>query len=112
MSVYKAKKPSNAAVALKYNPEKDYTPIVVASGHGHVAEKIINLADENGVPVYRDDSATALLTITSLSSANLIKSKKSVGLLRRIDFLLNYFLQQQHSPTGTVQPNLSSTLPH
>ena len=53
---------NSAAVALKYNPEKDYTPIVVASGHGHVAEKIINLADENGVPVYRDDSATALLT--------------------------------------------------
>ncbi|MBQ5318978.1 MAG: EscU/YscU/HrcU family type III secretion system export apparatus switch protein [Oscillospiraceae bacterium] len=66
MSVYRAKKPNNAAVALKYNPEKDYTPIVVASGHGHVAEKIINLADENGVPVYRDDSATALLTMLNV----------------------------------------------
>ena len=66
MSVYKSKKPSIAAVALKYNPEKDYTPIVVASGHGHVAEKIINLADENGVPVYRDDSATALLTMLNV----------------------------------------------
>lgn len=66
MSVYKGKKPSNAAVALKYNPEKDYTPIVVASGHGHVAEKIINLADENGVPVFRDDSATALLTMLNV----------------------------------------------
>lgn len=66
MSVYKGKKPSSAAVALKYNPEKDYTPIVVASGHGHVAEKIINLADENGVPVFRDDSATALLTMLNV----------------------------------------------
>ncbi len=66
MSVYKGKKPSNSAVALKYNPEKDYTPIVVASGHGHVAEKIINLADENGVPVYRDDSATSLLTMLNV----------------------------------------------
>lgn len=66
MSVYRGKKPSNSAVALKYNPEKDYTPIVVASGHGHVAEKIINLADENGVPVYRDDSTTALLTMLNV----------------------------------------------
>lgn len=66
MSVYKGKKPSNSAVALKYNPEKDYTPIVVASGHGHVAEKIINLADENGVPVYRDDSAASLLTMLNV----------------------------------------------
>ena len=61
MSGYKGKKPGNSAVALRYNPDKDYTPIVVASGHGHVAEKIINLADENGVPIYRDDSATAQL---------------------------------------------------
>ena len=66
MSAYRGKKPSGAAVALKYNPEKDYTPIVVASGHGHVAEKIINLADENGVPVYRDDSTTALLTMLNV----------------------------------------------
>ena len=66
MSVYRGKKPSNAAVALKYNPEKDYTPIVVATGHGHVAEKIINLADENGVPVYRDEPATALLTMLNV----------------------------------------------
>lgn len=66
MPVYRGKKPSNAAVALKYNPEKDYTPIVVATGQGHVAEKIINLADENGVPVYRDDSTAALLTMLNV----------------------------------------------
>lgn len=66
MPVYRGKKPSNSAVALKYNPEKDYTPIVVATGQGHVAEKIINLADENGVPVYRDDSAAALLTMLNV----------------------------------------------
>jgi len=52
-----------SAVALKYNPEKDYSPIVVAAGHGHAAERIISLADENGVPIYRDDSAAAVLTM-------------------------------------------------
>ena len=57
---------SGTAVALKYNPKKDYTPIVVASGHGKVAEKIINLADENGVPVYRDDSTAAMLTMLNV----------------------------------------------
>ena len=51
------------AVALKYNPEKDYSPVVVAAGHGHVAERIINLADESGVPIYRDDSTAAVLTM-------------------------------------------------
>ena len=59
-------KPYQAAVALKYNPEKDYSPIVVASGHGNVAQKIIELAADNGVPVYRDDSAASLLTMLNV----------------------------------------------
>jgi flagellar biosynthesis protein len=60
------RKGQQAAVALKYNPQKDYTPIVVASGHGKVAEKIINLADENGVPIFRDESAAAMLTMLNI----------------------------------------------
>ena len=56
----------SSAVALRYNPQKDYTPIVVASGHGKVAERIINLADESGVPVYRDDSTAAMLTMLNV----------------------------------------------
>jgi flagellar biosynthesis protein len=59
----KKNKSGQAAVALKYNPQTDYTPIIVASGHGAVAERIIGLADENGVPVYRDDSAAAVLSM-------------------------------------------------
>ena len=56
----KGKRRSSAestAVALKYNPDENTAPVVVASGHGKTAERIIELADESGVPVYRDDSA-------------------------------------------------------
>lgn len=66
MSRYKKPVTNGAAVALKYNPQKDYTPVVVASGHGKVAEKIINLAEENGVPVFRDDSTAAMLTMLNV----------------------------------------------
>lgn len=59
-------KQKNSAVALRYNPEKDYSPVVVAAGHGHVAERIISLADESGVPVYRDDSTAAVLTMLNV----------------------------------------------
>ena len=52
-----------AAAALKYNPDMSYAPVVVASGLGELAKKIINIADENGVPVYRDDSTAALLSM-------------------------------------------------
>lgn len=53
----------NTAVALKYNPDKDYSPVIVASGHGKAAENIIAIADDSGVPIYRDDSTAALLSM-------------------------------------------------
>ncbi|MGL5436393.1 MAG: EscU/YscU/HrcU family type III secretion system export apparatus switch protein [Lachnospiraceae bacterium] len=50
------------AVALKYDPEKNGSPIVVASGMGYLAEKITETAMEAGIPVYEDDSLTTLLS--------------------------------------------------
>ena len=44
------------AVALKYNVEEDLAPIVIASGYGEVAERIIGVAEQRGIPVFRDDS--------------------------------------------------------
>lgn len=49
------------AVALKYSPEKDRAPVVVASGTGYMAERIAETAVEAGVPVYEDDSLASLL---------------------------------------------------
>lgn len=51
----------NKAVALKYNEDKDSAPVVIASGYGAVAEKIVSIAEQQGVPVFRDDSAASLL---------------------------------------------------
>ena len=42
------------AVALRYRPEKDTAPRVAAKGSGRVAEKIIEIARQHGIPV-RDD---------------------------------------------------------
>lgn len=53
----------NAAVALKYNPNMNYAPVVVASGLGELAQRIVNIADEAGVPIFRDDSTAALLVM-------------------------------------------------
>lgn len=58
MSGFETKK----AVALKYNPETDPAPVIVASGLGFQAQKMIEIAEETGVPVFRDDSAAALLS--------------------------------------------------
>ena len=48
--------------ALRYNPEKNSSPVIVAAGTGFVAQNILNLAEENGIPIYHDDSAATLLS--------------------------------------------------
>ena len=53
------------AVALQYGPD-DAAPVVVASGMGYLAEKIVEVAQESGVPVYEDDSLATILSQLSL----------------------------------------------
>lgn len=50
------------AAAIKYDENKDSAPIIVASGMGYVAEKIVELANDSGVPVYEDNSLATVLT--------------------------------------------------
>lgn len=47
--------------ALKYDQYKNSAPCVVAAGSGHIAQKILQVAIENGVAIYHDDSAATLL---------------------------------------------------
>ena len=56
------------AVALRYDVDKNIAPVIVASGMGHVAEKIIEIAGENKVPIYEDTSLTTILTQLELGS--------------------------------------------
>lgn len=42
------------ATALRYDPQRDEAPVVVASGRGEIAERIIAKAQELGIPVYDD----------------------------------------------------------
>ena len=51
----------NKAVALRYNLEEDMAPVVIASGYGAIADKIIDIAEEKGIPVFKDDSAASML---------------------------------------------------
>ena len=57
--------PSGRAVALRYDGG-DGAPVVVASGMGHLAEKIVEVASESGVPVYEDNSLATMLSQLAL----------------------------------------------
>ncbi len=56
------------AVALSYDEKQDAAPVIVASGMGHLAEKIVEVARENKVPVYEDNSLSTMLTQLELGS--------------------------------------------
>ena len=55
-----SKSRKNKAVALRYRVEEDAAPVVIASGYGNIAEKIVDIAEQQGIPVFRDDSASLL----------------------------------------------------
>ena len=56
------------AVALTYEEDKQNAPVIEASGMGYMAEKIVEIAAENGVPGYEDDSLATVLTQLELGS--------------------------------------------
>ena len=47
--------------ALKYEPDKNAAPRVEAAGSGAIAQRILQVAMENGVTIYQDDTAATLL---------------------------------------------------
>lgn len=49
------------AVALKYDPEANVAPKIVAKGQGYVAENILNLAQQNALPVYQNKTLVNML---------------------------------------------------
>ena len=56
------------AVALKYDEASNISPVVIASGVGYMAEKIIEVASENNVPVFEDNSLSTLLSQLDLGA--------------------------------------------
>lgn len=49
------------AVAIKYSAESDAAPRVVAKGDRLLAERIIAIAKENGVPIHEDPDLVSIL---------------------------------------------------
>lgn len=76
------------AVALQYDDKRDVAPIIVASGSGYLAEKIIEVAGENNIPVYEDNSLASVLSRLDLGSSIPVELYETV-----VDvyvFFLNY----------------------
>lgn len=53
------------AVALEYEPGEQ-APKVVASGMGHIADRIISTAEEASVPVHKDEKLAKSLSVLDI----------------------------------------------
>jgi flagellar biosynthesis protein len=51
----------STAAAVAYIPGTDRAPQVVASGRGRLADRIVALAVENGIPLCKDENLSRLL---------------------------------------------------
>ena len=55
------------AVALRYKPENDRAPKLVAKGQGYLAEKILELAQQHDIPVREDKNLLQILSRLDLN---------------------------------------------
>ncbi|MBI5683240.1 MAG: EscU/YscU/HrcU family type III secretion system export apparatus switch protein [Deltaproteobacteria bacterium] len=60
------KKYIEKAVALKYKPKEDNAPTVAAKGSGLIAQKIIDIAKANNIPIKDDPDLVNILSTLSL----------------------------------------------
>lgn len=102
MSKYEGRKaPANRAVALQYGTG-NAAPVVVAAGMGYLAEKIVEVAADNGVPVYEDNSLATILSQLQLGQ------EIPEELYRAIVDIYVYFLKfdlHEQKPEGTDIPD-------
>jgi len=54
------------AAAISYDPVENDVPILSAFGEGHMAQKIVEVAKESGVPVLPEPGLTTMLSKLSV----------------------------------------------
>jgi flagellar biosynthesis protein len=88
---------TNRAAALKYSQDAAHSaPVVVASGLGYVAQKIISVAQDNSIPVYQDDSLASLLTQLNVGSE--IPPELYQTIVDIYIYFLHYQMKDQEPP--------------
>lgn len=73
------KKRTQYAAAVKYNPGETMAPEVVALGKGTIAEKIIALARETGVPIHEDPGLAYTLSSLEIGQEIPVELYKAVA---------------------------------
>ncbi|MCP5363958.1 MAG: EscU/YscU/HrcU family type III secretion system export apparatus switch protein [Hyphomicrobiales bacterium] len=95
----KRKRP--VAAALAYDAERDRAPKVVAAGRGEIAERIILLAESQGIPVREDPDLMAMLEAIDVGDEIPVEAFAAVAEILVYLFRTNARLASSATPTHT-----------
>lgn len=90
----KEKPPKSVAVSLKYDIKTDDVPEITAAGRGKIAEKILQIAQENNIPIREDGTLAEMLASIEIDSP--IPSEAFMAVAE----ILSYVYQAN----GTLEP--------
>jgi flagellar biosynthesis protein len=77
------------AAAIKYDNVRDSAPKVTAHGRGTIAEKIIEIAEENGVPIKNDPELVQVLSKLNIDAEIPIDLYRAVAEILAFVYSLN-----------------------
>lgn len=92
------------AAALHYDRGSDALPRIVASGRGAVAERIVALAFEHGIPVREDSDLAAILSSLDEGAAIPPEAVMAVAEILSHLYRLNRWLAAERAGTPTPCP--------
>ena len=77
------------AASLQYDGKKDVAPRVTAKGKGHIAEKIIELAKKNDIPIKSDPALVQLLSKVDIEEQIPLELYKAVAEILAFVYSMN-----------------------
>jgi flagellar biosynthesis protein len=84
------------AATLKYDQQKDNAPKITAKGKGDIANNIIKIAQENDIPIKKDEDLIELLSQLDIDKEIPQSMYKAVAEI----FTFIYRLTQKNQPTN------------
>ena len=86
------------AAAIKYDAAKSNAPTVTASGRGTIAEKIIELAQEQGIPIKNDPDLVQILSKLKIGSEIPVELYRAIAEILAFVYSLNEDQRIQKQP--------------
>jgi flagellar biosynthesis protein len=90
--------PRRRAAALRYEPGVDRAPRLVARGEGHVAERILDIARREGIPIHENRTVVDILSRLDL------EREIPPELYRLVAEILAFVFRVQAAAASRAQP--------